>query len=617
LILVGNPIIRLDIQGLRALAIIGVVVFHIDKSILPGGFTGVDIFFVISGFILSSMILNQKENFSWSDFYWGRIKRIMPAYFVMLAIVSIAAAILFITHDFAAYKSSFLSAGRFSSNIFFGNFGDYFAPLSTEMPLLHTWSLAIEIQIYFLLPLFLIFTPLRYIKIALPIFIALGLLYGEWQLSSSNSTQKVYFSLLARAHEFLFGSMIAVFYLNSNWKPLARTVAGHVGLLLIVASYFMKIEHQFPGLRSLIPCLGAALVIMAHGEGFFSQFLSRKWMVLLGGMSYSIYLWHWPILSFIRYVTQTYDLNVWGLVLFISLTASLSWISWKLIELPARQFTFYRSIRTRKTYVWLAALLVPLLGSSALNAKMTPITLPESLRYASPESICHGKIVSTCLRGAVAIEPVALVMGDSHAAQLNHFFDVVGNDKNFSVRLVSASSCVPIANFDVRRIPKWSQQECSNQIDFANSLISSSKTIIVAAKWSYHIQSQDFLKAFELFLIQAEQKNQKIIVMAQIPILDGNPIRSVRFRHLGLADNTVKTRDTLKSNKIIEKLLVRFTNAQYLDYTGSIFFNELPFYEGEAIYMDSHHLNEIGSKAYGKAVAADLYSKVVLTQSVH
>jgi len=157
---------RKDIQGLRAIAVLAVVIFHINKNYLPGGFIGVDMFFVISGFLVGGIVLREKlvQQFSLLDFFKSRCRRILPAYFVMLSVVSVISAILFVPKDFDFFWESMKSASYFKSNIYFTKFGDYFAPSAHELPLLHTWSLAVEMQFYLLLPLAFVFTPLRWIK---------------------------------------------------------------------------------------------------------------------------------------------------------------------------------------------------------------------------------------------------------------------------------------------------------------------------------------------------------------------------------------------------------------------------------------------------------------------
>ncbi|KXU38659.1 hypothetical protein AXE65_12705 [Ventosimonas gracilis] len=174
----SGGIYRNDIQGLRAIAVLAVIFFHVNKKYLPGGFVGVDMFFVISGFLVGGIILRQKlaRQFSFIEFYKARCRRIVPAYFAMVSVVSIFAAILFIPKDFSFFWKSLKSTLYFASNQYFSGFGDYFGPKSYEMPLLHTWSLAVEMQFYLLLPLFLVVIPLRWVrKISLALIFILGL----------------------------------------------------------------------------------------------------------------------------------------------------------------------------------------------------------------------------------------------------------------------------------------------------------------------------------------------------------------------------------------------------------------------------------------------------------
>lgn len=231
---------RLDIQGLRALAVIFVFLFHLNHNFLPGGFIGVDIFFVVSGFLISSITLHKlkKNEFSFTDFYTKRIKRIVPAYYFMLAIVMLLGAWVFIPSDLGKFKSSVLQTLLFNSNNYFASLDDYFGAKSTEFPLLHTWSLAIEMQFYLLLPIFLFLIKRKFLLPVIMILIFTLSIYAQLNIAQWNNKQSMYFSLIARIPEFLTGTVFAILIQQKFLKSLINhsTSLALIGFFAILLS---------------------------------------------------------------------------------------------------------------------------------------------------------------------------------------------------------------------------------------------------------------------------------------------------------------------------------------------------------------------------------------------
>lgn len=207
---------RPDIQGLRAIAVLAVIIFHLNPAWLPGGFVGVDIFLVISGYLIASILLHKKAGQHYSlpatlaYFYSSRLKRIVPAYYTLLIGVSLVAAVLFLPADFTLYQDGLKAAAWFNSNNYFAGFGDYFAPANHEQPLLHTWSLAVEIQFYLIAPLIFLLVAKHHLKWLLPTGIFVLTAFAEYRLQSGIE-QATYYSLLARLPAFLLGGCIALF----------------------------------------------------------------------------------------------------------------------------------------------------------------------------------------------------------------------------------------------------------------------------------------------------------------------------------------------------------------------------------------------------------------------
>lgn len=599
---------RRDVQGLRAIAVLAVMLFHACKTWLPGGFVGVDIFFVISGYIICSLIIDGKENFSWSMFYWGRVKRIVPAYSVMLAVVSIVSALLFIPDDFSFFKKSLESAALFFSNHYFANFGSYFAPGAYELPLLHTWSLAVEMQFYLFFPLFVLFIPRKYLVWLLTSLCVFLITYAEWQLSIQDNQRYVYYSSIARAPEFFLGALVAIIGAGRTWSLNASNLAGWTGLVLLALSIIYIDEQHFPGALSLLPCIATGLLI-ASREGVISRFLSTKSLFWVGGLSYSLYLWHWPILAFMRYYTQRYELTVPWLLAFFVLSFLLAWMSFRWVEVPVRNGKSFLA-KPLSLVALLATTSLVMVASVTFN-KLVEKKMPvESTRYAPPEAICHGQIVGDCLRGNDEGAGSVLVVGDSHAAQLNEFFDAVGSREDLTARVITASNCVPIPGFDVDRIPEYSRADCRAQIAALAPFVDRTSIIVIAAMWEWQAASPKFLRAFTVFLENATKRNVKVLVFAQIPMFDSNPLRVKHFSELGLPVRVIKNENWEKANNDIANIVSRYKGAEFVDFSHSDFFSEAPFYSGQLIYMDNHHLNEIGSREYG-AFVAPFFKKLI------
>lgn len=604
--------IRLDVQGLRAVAVLAVIIYHVNSAWLGAGFIGVDVFFVISGFIITSLLVNSGSKVNFFAFYAGRIRRIIPAYAVMCAAVCLVSAVLFLPPDFGVFYKSLKSAALFKSNHYFADFGSYFAPKADELPLLHTWSLAIEMQFYLLYPLLIVWLPqswrlrvLALLTLALFIWAGVKVSYGQ--------QDKLYFSLLARTPEFMLGATVALWARHGVPSSRASSALGFLGAgLLLVSFQFIEKQH-FPGFSSIAPCAGAALLIAAR-RGPISSALSTRPMVWLGGLSYSLYLWHWPVLAFIRYYTGQYVLSGGWLLSALIITLVLAWFSYRFVEVPWRNKSTSRTSLPRWAGAALAVILLVLIGRY-INPQLDSVVPVDQTRYADPASICHGQQVGDCKRGARDLQPSVLVIGDSHAAQLNYFFDQAGNELHVAYRVLSASSCVPIPGFDVERLPDWGQQACRAQIAAVDQMMQLTDKVIVAAMWQYQMQSPAFVAALRVFLDNAEAAGKEIIVLAQVPMFQSDVQRVRRFRYIGLPASYVLGEDWKSANHQVEVIASGYKHVHYVDFASSKFFADVPYQQGDLIYLDSHHLNEIGARRYGHFAGAQLQNIFMPPQS--
>ena len=336
---------RADIDGLRAIAVLLVVFFHGKITAVSGGFVGVDVFFVISGFLISIIITKeQAENrFSFKTFYLRRIKRLGPALIVMLVLTTIPAYLFLFADDFEIFGRNLIHAFITTSNFFlWQNTGGYFAINTDTLPLLHTWSLAVEEQFYFIWPsLLILLTSLtkgrHLIKI---LFISLIALIALSEYLANTSAHSAYFLLPARAFEMMMGALLAIAFSRlPNFNQLVNHSFSLVGVACIILPAFMLSKSSiFPGMNAFWPCLGTVLLIISGKDpkqmGIINQLISHKWFVLIGLISYSLYLWHWPVFVFIQYLGL--ELSGWIQLSAMVLAFSLAYLSWRFVEQPIR-----------------------------------------------------------------------------------------------------------------------------------------------------------------------------------------------------------------------------------------------------------------------------------------
>ena len=597
---------RPDIQGLRAIAVLVVMMFHFNPAIAPGGFVGVDVFLVISGYLITSILLDKKAqpDFQLGStlryFYGSRIRRIAPAYFAMLVLVSLLVAVLFLPEDLATYKKSFNQAAWFNSNHYFEGFGNYFAPANHEQPLLHTWSLAVEIQFYLMAPFLVLLLPSRALKWLLPILLIGLSAVAEYRLRVLGVQQATYYSLYARLPAFFAGALVVLVMRSTPGGGWHKSWFGNLGLALVLAAAAAQpLLGPFPGLAALLPVLGAALVLQRPAQGMAGQLLAFKPMVWLGQLSYSLYLWHWPVLALLRYYTGTQVLDITFSLLFVTLTLLLAMLSYYWVEAPLRGR--YTPLRQTFAYGLLAGAILATSSSIAkINQALSPPPLPvEYLRYADSTTICHGQIVGDCLKGDLRSSKEVLVLGDSHAAMLNLFFDQLGKELGFKARIITASSCVTIPGFDYKRLPEWAHKPCLAQIEQAKKYLSKADIIFIAGMWSWQLQSDQFRNNFTAFLNTGAPQAHKYLI-SQVPLFKQNSIRTNRFNTLGMT-NVSSGQDEYKSaNQTLKLISESVTNTKYLPLDNLAIFKSAPIFQGKLIYYDQSHMNEVGIINYAR-----------------
>jgi len=437
---------RKDIDGLRAVAVTLVIAYHAGWTLFRGGFVGVDVFFVISGYLIGSMIIDDVTagRFSIIGFYERRVRRIFPALAVMLAAASAAAYFFLLPSELADYGRSVIAATLSYSNFLFAQRLGYFMPAAANMPLLHTWSLAIEEQFYVFLPIFVLLVHRVLPRRLWTILLAVALVSLGFSINGGiQQDSRDFYMPQARAWELLLGTLLACPHLPQLRARRWREGAGLLGFLLIVVPAVSYVETtRFPGYAALAPCLGSALLIALgrSGESIVGRSLSWGPAVFVGRISYSLYLWHWPIFIFIRLsdLFPAEHHQALTKIVAVLVTIVVATLSWRYVETPIR--TGPRRPRRRALFAvaGAAAALLLTAGLSAVSTQGLPGRFsPDALTIAAQMSTGPGAhqtarhfkcfldyedpIANLESYGCLKVEaskPNYLIIGDSYASHL-------------------------------------------------------------------------------------------------------------------------------------------------------------------------------------------------------
>ncbi|MGB6222638.1 MAG: acyltransferase family protein [Haloferula sp.] len=442
---------RPDIDGLRAVAVLPVIFYHLGFSAFSGGFVGVDVFFVISGYLITGILVREVDQQKKAgeiilSFYDKRARRILPVFFVVLFVTLVFASCWYFPINFIRYGKSLITSNLFSSNFFFWSESGYFNPNSETKPLLHTWSLGVEEQFYLFFPLFLLGLCALSRRFLVPFLIIGALLSfaGSVYTSYHHADISFYWSPL-RAWELLIGSLLAIrAFPRFSFRPSNGLIAT-VGMGMICYSVFVFDEAvRFPGISALLPAVGAALLIEAGkggGQTLMGTLLSLPAVVLIGKLSYSLYLWHWPLIVFYRYYVVR-PIHLGDHLLILILTFGLSWLTWRFVERPFRAKGFLRRSSTFKLslagIMFFCSAGVVILHSQGIPGRFSP----EVARIAKFGTDFDQEVIDALASEVVPdmikeegsrVSRFAL-MGDSHAGMYVSEFQRIANRYGESFR---------------------------------------------------------------------------------------------------------------------------------------------------------------------------------------
>lgn len=640
---VGQPVAyRADIDGLRAVAVLSVILFHVDRLLLPGGFVGVDIFFVISGYLISKNILQDIElgRFSLLDFYRRRVKRIAPMMLLVVLCATVVAQLILIPQDAKRVADSALWSLLSLSNVYFWLNLDtsYFAAANSELPLLHLWSLGIEEQFYIIWPLLLMLVYRRLRTRTFFIMVTLAALasFGLGELWFSRGALFTYYMLPTRAGELLFGALMALAILRKVELRIPSQAIGPlavVGLVLLAGSLTLITDSRvFPGLLAIPPTLGAALLILVGHcapSNAVSRMLAVKPLVRVGLLSYSAYLWHWPLLAFYRYGHAEISLVAGSIV--IVLTFVLSWLSYRLVEVPGRAsraspwriFSFQYIVPAAGIAVF-ALVAVHLNGYglrwNSADYKAQLVGLQERTKAAFQfEYVCQRLRVSNadiqdqrCVIGdAITSAPQALLWGDSNAAHYIGIIGVFAREAGFRFRNIEVSACPPLQSDPAPFVDASRLKDCRISSNLTQVAVSAFDTLIISATWSdYQKNSDRFLDVFFSEARSLAAAGKKIILIGKAPVITGYDRRCgekvLRYPMIQCSMTTAPPNpDVIRSNRRLREFAENTPNVSYYDVAPYLCSDSACSAfdgKGRPLYFDRNHLSLPGSWALGEMI---------------
>lgn len=504
---------RPEIDGLRAIAVVPVILFHAGFEMFSGGFVGVDVFFVISGYLITGIIHGEIENGSFSivRFYERRIRRILPALFVVSLVCIPFAWAWMLTDEFVDFSQSLIAVNLFVSNILFWQESGYFDAAAELKPLLHTWSLAVEEQFYVFFPLLLLLlrnADKRTLTAILAASCLLSLGLADW--ASTRHPTANFYLLPTRAWELGIGALLAVgvqaWVYRDGWVAEIGSILG-IGMV-VFAVFFLDGTVPFPGLWALIPVLGTALVIVFARTGTLtSKMLSWRPVVFLGLISYSAYLWHQPLFAFAR-IRLIDGVPPWIHLLLIVVTFALAYLSWRFVEQPfrntgqfARGYIFSRSAGVSAAVIVLGAAGYVFSGFPNLPGRdgadgMELARAAEPLDHENSGKGCHPngydfiRPESSCTYGADLQIDVAL-WGDSHGKALAKPAAQFFNDEQHGLRQLTYNGCAPTLGY--YRSDRGT--DCATYNAEVMSFLLTERdlrVVILVARWTFYIEGVPF-----------------------------------------------------------------------------------------------------------------------------
>jgi len=634
----GHPPYRADIDGLRAVAVVAVILCHAGVPFMSGGFAGVDVFFVISGFLITQLLVPATRDGSWralGDFYLRRARRILPALFVMLLVATVVAAILFVPLELESYGRNLQLASVMLANVASWRSGHYFDAMMGQQPLLHVWSVAVEEQFYLAYPWLLLgvarFAPRRLLAALVSGLLAslAFCLYCSHVLAAAN-----YYLAPTRGWELLLGACIAVVALPGLERRWLREAVVAVSLVTLAASFvWLRQDDSFPNLTALAPCLATAGLLAAGRVAHTTCLAPLEWrpVVFTGLVSYSLYLWHAPMLVFF----ESYNIvppTPMQIALVLLAAYAVSVVSYLLIEQPVRRRRVLVSSGRLLAVLALAMLLLVALAEVLIRTQGLPQRFAPPLRQQF-ESLDLHPDVSRCTSLTLAqlhddelcrygpgahSRPRVIAWGDSHAATLLPAFEHVARERGVAMGIAARSACRPLPGVSsaLRHDRYVNICEDFNEAMFGVIERVRPELVILAAHWSEpgdrFLSSAErappgasiFSVGFERTLERIAKTGSRVCVVFDVPEIEfGYPNALVAARQRGLDDRFSRlTRAQAEAGQAAVERDMRALAARYpvdiVDLKDALCASgRCEIGDGKTFYYrDTNHLTVAGAK---------------------
>lgn len=627
---------RADIDGLRAVAVTAVVVFHAGFSGLPGGFMGVDVFFVISGYLIGAHVFRQSAGgtFSYLAFYARRLRRLLPALLSLIGAFFVIGWFVLTPDELRELGKESVAAIAGASNVLFYLGGDYFAPAADMKPLLHTWSLGVEEQFYILLPLLAIFmTKVIRIRPFVGLAVVTAISFGASIVLVQQNAQAAFYLLPTRFWELSIGALLAISSITTERRfgiGVQRVVACGGTVLIGLAFVAYEPAFGFPGVLALLPTVGTVLIIASPTSLLNRGFLANPVTVFVGKVSYSWYLWHWPVFYVARVLGAEHSVHP---AVLAATSFGMAVVSWRLIEQPFRQ---RRSTNGQTVGRYCAAMLVmAAVGTLFYHQNGFPSRLDPSARQAAEDARRSQDDPCLLRNGDITIDPLqcstatpgqasVTIIGDSHAASIAPGFEALASQHGMGFRQSTKSLCTAqwgYANL-VSDLPYF-VDECLDYQAGAFEAVENDQSIrvvVLASRWSLEQELvatsagsvMDLEAALEATVRRLTALGRRVVLVQDVPAFTFDPYARVIGEALPLradiqsllrapADDGIAAvadveRDT--SRQILERVAARHDGVSLFDpWTNLCSVDGCRYRFDEALfYFDNQHLTAAGAR---------------------
>lgn len=591
---------RPEIDGLRAIAVLIVLVFHLNSSFLPGGFIGVDIFFVISGFLITSIIKKEVDRgeFSMKKFYVRRMKRLLPLFFSVVVFSLIVGYFLFLPFDYKSLSKDVLAADFFLSNVKYALTTNYFTT-DAQVPLLHFWSLSVEEQFYLFFPIIYILLYKRFSKQIPVVFILLflvSLVLAEYMSSTAKYANYSYLLLPTRAWEMLAGCVLAII----SPMPLNKgnNITSILGLILLVLGLvFVNKQSVFPGFITCLPVFGTLLILKSGGNNYVGRLLGNSMFTYIGLASYSIYMWHYPIIAFFKSMYGIEDVNIVQFIILFAVILCVGFLSKHYIEDFFRFNKLNNYAKVARYYFVIPITLTSCFSVFVFVSNGIPFRYEVQEEMIVPFTrLCPFYHQFGCYLTENETSEQVMLLGDSHAEHFTDFFSKWLDKDKSSLSLYAAGGCA----FYTNHLTDVKCEELKKQV---NEDIAKFSTIIVASRFDNFYTNEESLKEFSTYIEELAEKEKKVVVMMQVPqFKDKKFVKSLLFNKrydIALDSNLYSINESYAlANARIRKELSDVKGVYLLDLNPLLTVNnEINVMDehDKLLYYDDNHLSAYAS----------------------